>query len=151
MCSRVSLPSRHVHSADSLRRAADVDGRRHLSSSNTEYRSRSINSTFYTGRLRLSSGCNHRAWDGLPVDDHDFKLSHCLQSDANSKHFYSAPQCSHCKRCTSYGNFVVHRSVRPSVTRRYSVKTTERRMMQFALSDSKMCLVLYKPKNVPQG
>ena len=33
-------------------------------------------------------------------------------------------------------------SVRPSVTRRYCVKTTARSMMQFALSDSKMCLVL---------
>ena len=32
--------------------------------------------------------------------------------------FYSAPQCSHCKRCTSYGNSVrlsVRLSVRPSV------------------------------------
>ena len=28
----------------------------------------------------------------------------------NSAHFYGAPQCSHCKRCTSYSN-----SVRPSV------------------------------------
>ena len=46
-------------------------------------------------------------------------------------HFYSAPQCSHCKRCTSYGNSVclsVHPSVRPSVTRRYCVKTTARSM-----------------------
>jgi len=31
--------------------------------------------------------------------------------------------------------------VRPSVTRRYCVKTTARSMVQFALSDSKMCLV----------
>jgi len=29
-------------------------------------------------------------------------------------HFYSAPQCSHCKRCTSYSNSV-RLSVRPSV------------------------------------
>jgi len=32
-------------------------------------------------------------------------------------------------------------SARPSVTRRYCVKTTARSTMQFALSDSKMCLV----------
>jgi len=58
--------------------------------------------------------------------------------------FYSAPQCSqcsHCKRCNSYSN-----SVRPSVclsvTHRYCVKTTARSTVQFALSDSKMCLVL---------
>jgi len=33
-------------------------------------------------------------------------------------------------------------SVRPSVTRRYCVKTTARSMVQFAPLDSKMCLVL---------
>ena len=33
-------------------------------------------------------------------------------------------------------------SVLPSLTRRYCVKTTARSTMQFALSDSKMCLVL---------
>jgi len=33
-------------------------------------------------------------------------------------------------------------SVRLSVTRRYCVKTTARRTVQFALSDSKICLVL---------
>jgi len=42
-------------------------------------------------------------------------------------------------------------SVRPSVTRRYSVKTTARSTAQFALSDSKRCLVLQKAKNIPQG
>ena len=34
-----------------------------------------------------------------------------------SSSFYSAPQCSHCKRCTSYSNFVrlsIRLSVRPS-------------------------------------
>ena len=55
--------------------------------------------------------------------------------------FYSAPQCSHCERCTSYGNSV-RLSVCLSVTRRYCVKTTARSTVQFALSDSKMCLVL---------
>jgi len=42
-------------------------------------------------------------------------------------------------------------SVCPSVTRRYCVKTTAHSTMQFAPLDSKMCLVLYKPKNIPQG
>ena len=56
-------------------------------------------------------------------------------------HFYSAPQCSHCKRCTSYGNSV-RLSVRLSVTRRYCAKTTTRSTVQFALSDSKICPVL---------
>jgi len=56
------------------------------------------------------------------------------------------PQCSHCKRCTSYGN-----SVRLSYTRWYCVKTTARSMVLFTRSDSKMCLVLWKPKNIHQG
>jgi len=51
--------------------------------------------------------------------------------------FTACLQCSHCTRCTSYSN-----SVRLSVTRRYCVKTTARSMVQFELSDSKMCLVL---------
>ena len=42
-------------------------------------------------------------------------------------------------------------SVRLSVTRRYCVKTTACSTMQFALSDSKMCLVLSKPKQCSQG
>jgi len=58
-----------------------------------------------------------------------------------TKRFYSAPQCSHCKRCTTYG-ISVRLSVCPSVTRRYCVKTTARSTVQFALSYSKMCLVL---------
>ena len=51
--------------------------------------------------------------------------------------FLQRAQCSHCKRCISYGN-----SVCPSVTRRYCVKTTARSTVQFAPLDSKMCLVL---------
>ena len=85
----------------------------------------------------------------------------CIQNEHLCRKFfsrpkslnYNAPQCSHCKRCTSYGNSVrlsVRPSVRPSVTRRYCVKTTARSTVQFALSDSKMCLVLLKPKNIPQ-
>jgi len=49
------------------------------------------------------------------------------------------------KRCTSYSNSVcltVYLFVCPSVTRRYCAKTTARSMVQFALSDSKMCPVL---------
>jgi len=42
-------------------------------------------------------------------------------------------------------------SVRPSVTHWYCLKMTARNTVQFALLDSKMCLVLYKPKNIPQG
>jgi len=42
-------------------------------------------------------------------------------------------------------------SICPSVTRRYYVKTTAHSTMQFALSDSKMSLVLSKPKNIPQA
>jgi len=59
-------------------------------------------------------------------------LSHLLMSSC----FYSAPQCSHCKRCTSYSNSVclsVCLSARPSVTRSYCVKTTARSMVQFAV------------------
>ena len=64
--------------------------------------------------------------------------------------FLQRAQCSHCKRCISYGNSVGP-SVRPSVTRRYCVKTTARSTVQFAPLDSKMCLVLPKPKNIPHG
>ena len=63
--------------------------------------------------------------------------------------FLQRAQCSHCKRCISYGNSVcpsvrpsVHLSVCPSVTRRYCVKTAARSTVQFAPLDSKMCLVL---------
>jgi len=66
------------------------------------------------------------------------------------KRFYSAPQCSHCKRCTSYSNSV-RLPICLSVTRRYCVKTIARSTVQFALSDSKMCLVFQKSKNIPEG
>ena len=59
--------------------------------------------------------------------------------------FLHRAQCSHCKRCISYGNAVrrsVCPSVCPSVTRRYCVKTTARSTMQFSPLDSKICLVL---------
>ena len=53
--------------------------------------------------------------------------------------FYSASQCI-CKRCTAYSNSI-RPSIRLSVTRLYCVKTTAHSTVQFALSDSKMCLV----------
>jgi len=46
-------------------------------------------------RLR-SGGVHHRA------DCHSDDLNCCR--DMESFHFYSAPLCSHCKRCTSYSN-----------------------------------------------
>ena len=62
---------------------------------------------------------------------------------------YSALQCSHCKCNARIASAVlaiaflsVHPSVRLSVTCRYCVKTTARSTVQFALSDSKMNLVL---------
>ena len=67
-------------------------------------------------------------------------------------YFYSAPQCWHCKRCTSYSNSVrlpVCLSVCLSVTRQYCVKTTERRMILSSLEDRKMCLVFRQPKKRP--
>ena len=55
--------------------------------------------------------------------------------------YYSAQQCWHCKRCTICSNSICL-SVCPSDTRRHCVKTTARSTVQFALLDSKMCLVL---------
>jgi len=66
-------------------------------------------------------------------------------SNSHLFHFYSAPQRSHCTRYTSYSNSVrpaVCLSICLSVTRRHCVKTTARSTIKFALSDSKMCLVL---------
>jgi len=70
-------------------------------------------------------------------------ISHAFARWRHCHAVYSAPQwqCSHCKRYTSYSNSV-RLSVCLSVTRRYCLKTTARSMVQFALSDSKMCLVL---------
>ena len=65
-----------------------------------------------------------------------FLLSQLLFSSLLWFSFYSTPQ-SHCKCCTSYVN-----SVRLSVTRKYCVKTTARSTVQFARSDSNMCLVV---------
>ena len=78
---------------------------------------------------------------------HSRKLlnSHCKDS------FYSARNA----RIASAVLATAIPSVRPStclsVTRRYCVKTTARSTVQFSPLDSKMCLVLYKPQNIPQG
>ena len=62
-------------------------------------------------------------------------------------HFYSARNA----RIASAVLAIPIPSVCPSVTRRYCVKTTARSTVQFAPLDSKMCLVLQEPKNIPQG
>jgi len=76
-----------------------------------------------------------------------FGHSHCIFIVNFLQH---AAMCSHCKHCTSYVNSV-SLSVRLFVTRWYCVKTMARSLVQFALSGSKMCLVLYKLKNILQG
>jgi len=65
--------------------------------------------------------------------------------------FYSMPQCSHCKHCASSGNSIrpfVHLSVchTPVLCQKTAHST-----VQFAQSDSKMCLVLWKPKTYSPG
>jgi len=72
--------------------------------------------------------------DFLAFDGLKYTFGCMIASDALFTVRRNPPQC---KRCTSYSN-----SVRLSVTRRYCVKTTARSTVQFALSDSKMCLVL---------
>ena len=68
------------------------------------------------------------------------------QTSLLSVFFYSARNC-----IASAVLATAIPSVCPSDTRRYCVKTTARSTMQFSPLDSKMCLVLYKPKNIPQG
>jgi len=79
----------------------------------------------------------------------------------DSRHVYRPSQLTNCiftaRRNARIASAVlataipsVRPSVRLSVTRRYCVKTTARSMVQFGLSDSKMCLVLYKPKIFPR-
>ena len=70
--------------------------------------------------------------------------------------FLQRAQCSHCKRCISHGNSV-RPSVRPSVcpsvchTPVLCQNDGTYSTMQFSPLDSKMCLVFYKPKNIPEG
>ena len=66
---------------------------------------------------------------------------HRLNWPCSKTVFYSAPQCSHCKRCTLYGNSVCL-SVRLSVCYTPVLCQNDGSTVQFALSDSKMCLVL---------
>ena len=58
---------------------------------------------------------------------------------SHKRSFLQRAACSHCKRCTGYGNSV---SLSVRLSHRYCVKMTARSTVQFALSDSKMCLVL---------
>ena len=96
------------------------------------------------GLLGLYRGCSclHRLLTdtiiSCPMDlrrrGHSFPLHQCKYNLFKNSFLYSAPQCSHCKRCTSYGNSVclsVCLSICPSVIRRYCVKTTVRSVVQF--------------------
>ena len=80
------------------------------------------------------------------INEISYYLNKCQTlSNTSQMTFLQRAQCSHCKRCISYGNSVrpsVCLSVCPSVTRRYCVKTTARSTVLFAPLDSKMCLVL---------
>ena len=76
----------------------------------------------------------------------------CVMLGIDSR-FLQRAQCSHCKRCISYSNSVCP-SVRPSVRHTPVLCQNDGKQhgtVQFALSDSKMRLVLQKPKNIPQG
>jgi len=64
--------------------------------------------------------------------------------------FYSACNASNAHIASAVLAMAIP-SVCPSATRRYCVKTTARSTVQFALSDSKMCLVFEKLKNIPEG
>ena len=74
------------------------------------------------------------------------KLSKRRQIYVLYAHFYSARNC-----IASAVLATAIPSARLSVTRRYCVKTTARSTMQFSPLDSKMCLVLYKPKKYSPG
>jgi len=60
----------------------------------------------------------------------------------NYSHFYSARNARIASAVLATAIPSVRLSVRPSVTRRYCVKTAARSTVQFAPLDSKMCLVL---------
>jgi len=63
---------------------------------------------------------------------------------AINEYYYSAPHCSHCKRCTSYGNFVrlsVRLSVCPSVHLSHAGIVSKRRRIA-------RCSLHYRIKNV---
>jgi len=102
-----------------------------------------IGTRWGVGVWDLKNGKFYEIWEHKCLRDSCKIFKICGQFRARSI-FYSAPQCSqcsHCKRCTSYNNSV-RLSVCLPVTRRYCVKTTARSTVQFALSDSRMCLVL---------
>jgi len=138
-----------------LRRAAlvaglniiDVERHRHRSAV-CRYRCRTARETRRRCRRTVSDEQTTRShFIELTVSAHHSPTYHSFlsvkpavpasTSRDSPRRFYSAPQCSHCKRCISY-SISVRLSVCLSVTRRYCVKTTARSMVQFALSDRKM-------------
>jgi len=84
-----------------------------------------------------------------PLDDKQPVNGH---AQSHVTHFYSAPQCSHCKRCISYSNSIP--SVRLSVCRSHAGIVSKRQHVARCSLHSqiaKMCLVFYKPKNIPEA
>jgi len=84
------------------------------------------------------------------IDDRPHPISGALapQNGITSR-FYSAPQCiASAVLATAIPSVCPY--VCLSVTRRYCVTTTERITVQFALSDSKMCLVCKNQKIFPR-
>ena len=79
-----------------------------------------------------------------------FIQSNCKQYVIEQVSFYSARNARIASAVLATAIPSVRLSVCPSVTRRYCVKTTARSTMQLAPLDSKMCLVLYKPKIFPR-
>ena len=74
-----------------------------------------------------------------------WELNHALNYSGSillGAHFYSARNAHIASAVLATAIPSVCLSVRPSVTRRYCVKTTARSTMQFSPLDSKMCLVL---------
>jgi len=83
--------------------------------------------------IKVGLGSRYIVLDGDPVPPTNGR-----RWEGMRQIFYSA----HNARIASAVLATAIPSVCPSVTRRYCVKTTARSMVQFALLDSKMCLVL---------
>ena len=95
--------------------------------------------------FQLTESCNH-----LPSLSQEFQMNLSIVIVA----FYSAPQCSHCKRCISYGNSVCPsvrlQSVCPSHA---GIVSKRRHVARCSLHCwiAKCVLVLQKPKKYSQG
>jgi len=87
----------------------------------------------------VSLGPGHIVLDGAPAPLHQKGGTAPPQFSA---HFYSARNACIASAVLAMAIPSVCPSVRPSVTRRYCVKTTAHSTVQFAPLDSKMCLVL---------